>query len=157
MHKINKKGGLIESPIVLWAIGILVVILLLWIMLGPEKLMATAKDSIFTFGIGKIPGEEHPEIPGDGALTVEVDMSGQCANIEMPIGETITSNDVCHALGFGDCAYASGKVNFFGKDDCPWLYMFAYHDDISLCNTKFSESIGEKSVKVENLQCYKLK
>ncbi len=51
----NKKGGLIESPIVLWAIGILVVILLLWIMLGPEKLLATAKDLIFSFGAGKVP------------------------------------------------------------------------------------------------------
>lgn len=45
-----KKKGVIVRPIIFWAIGIFVVLLIIYIIAGPDKLLAKLKEAIFYFG-----------------------------------------------------------------------------------------------------------
>jgi len=56
-----KKKGMVWSVVIKWMIGIFVVLILIYILVGPEKLFDKAKDMAFYFGIGLLQEEKAPD------------------------------------------------------------------------------------------------
>ena len=44
-----------------WALGIFIALIIIFILFGPEKLFAKARDVAFSFGLGKLPEDQNPE------------------------------------------------------------------------------------------------
>jgi len=59
-----KKKGIVSGVIISWALGLLVVSIVIWVIVGPDKLLAKTKDLAFGFGLGTLPEEKVPEFAG---------------------------------------------------------------------------------------------
>ena len=67
-----KKRGTF-SEIGGWFIGIIVVLVIIFILFFPNKLFAQARDAVFSFGAGLIPGEKIPQYSGEPRVPAELE------------------------------------------------------------------------------------
>jgi hypothetical protein len=73
-----KKKGVVVSPIVFWAIGIVVVFFVIFIV---YQLLSEGGSKAFAFGVGKVPGAASPSSSG-GGVDLEGDAKKICSAIQ---------------------------------------------------------------------------
>ena len=87
----GKKATLWDVPIK-WAFGILIVIVILFVIFGPEQLLSKAKEAAFYFGIGLLPGQRETQYIGPPL--VKEDVKNSFSKI-VSIMEKPSSSDNC--------------------------------------------------------------
>lgn len=55
-----KKKSMVSNQVLYMALGISAALLIIWILVGPEKLLAQVSEAGFSFGLGQLP-EERPD------------------------------------------------------------------------------------------------
>src|SRR3989338_6435114 len=68
----KKKGDTSVSTIIGWAIGIVALFAIIFVVVGPQQLLAKSIGAAKSFGLGKLPDESTPEFPGSGTIPPEV-------------------------------------------------------------------------------------
>ena len=68
----KKKGEVSTSTIMGWAIGIVALFAVIFIVVGPQQLLAKSIEAAKSFGLGKLPEESTPGFPGSGTIPPEV-------------------------------------------------------------------------------------
>jgi len=66
-----KKKGMWED-IGGWFLGLLIVVIIIIVFLGPGKLFTKTKDAVLNFGSGIIPGEKAPDIPENSRVSYDL-------------------------------------------------------------------------------------
>lgn len=68
----KKKCEVSTSTIIGWAIGIFALFAIIFIVIGPQQLLAKSVWAAKSFGLGKLPEESTPEFPGSDTTPPEV-------------------------------------------------------------------------------------
>ena len=66
-----KKGNISFEEILKWILGFLVIFVIISIVIGPDKLFAATRDSIFSFGSGLIPEKKQPPTATKERIPIE--------------------------------------------------------------------------------------
>lgn len=68
--KMKKRGTF--SEIGGWALGLVIVLVVIFVLLGPKKLLSETKDAIFSFGAGLLPEEKPPQFSSIERISPEL-------------------------------------------------------------------------------------
>jgi len=69
----KKRGIALFGQVILWVFGIFTLVIIIFILFYPGQLWDSVRNSVVSFGYGKLPGEREPEYQGPPLITGELE------------------------------------------------------------------------------------
>ena len=156
-----RKKGNMWGEAIKWAFGILVLIVIIFVIFGPEQLLSKARDAAFYFGLGLMPGQREPQYVGPPLVKedVKTSFSSIASIMEKPPSKDncrIEIKDIPQTSDFS-IAFYNNKIEIEKKKDKGITppYEAETIKDFVPCTVNAENFYGNYLGKAEDMQKFK--